>query len=232
MTAMAKEKKSIGKKIGSIVASAVIIILVLLIGVTVYSKITGNMIIPYSVMWVRSGSMEPTIPTQSYILVKKASAEDIKVGDVICFTSRDPKLNGEKNTHRVVEIIGNNDEFVTRGDAAIKDDDFHVYKSDIVAKYVRNLKFLTFFGKVYSTIASFAGRVYSTTAGFMITMVLLLIIAVIWSKIVMRDMKKQEEKAESDEIEKLIAEEVERLKAADAAKETNPEAETSENEKE
>lgn len=217
---MAKEKKSIGKKIGSIVASAVIIILVLLIGVTVYSKITGNMIIPYSVMWVKSGSMEPTIPTKSYILVKKASAEDIKVGDVICFTSRDPKLKGEKNTHRVVGIIGNNDEFVTRGDAAIKDDDFHVYKSDIVAKYVRNLKFLTFFG-----------RVYSTTAGFVITMVLLLIIAVIWSKVVMRDMKKQEEKAESDEMEKLIAEEVERLKAADAAKEnSDPEAETSENE--
>ncbi len=218
---MAKEKKSAAKKIGSILAAVLIVILVLLIGVTVYSKITGNMIIPYSVMWVRSGSMEPTIPTKSYILVKKASAEDIKVGDVICFTSRDPKLQGENNTHRVVGIIGDNEEFVTRGDAAIKDDDFHAYSSDIVAKYVKNLKFLTFFG-----------RVYSTTTGFIITMVLLLIIAVIWSRVVMRGVKKQEEQSEAETIEKLIAEEVEKLKAADAAKETsNPEAETSENEK-
>ena len=73
-------------------------------------------------VWVMTPSMEPQIPAQSYILVKRVSAEEVNVGDVIIFRSDDPSLDGSFNTHRVIEIIGDHEEFVTKGDAnLIKD---------------------------------------------------------------------------------------------------------------
>jgi signal peptidase len=52
---------------------------------------------------VRSGSMEPTIPTGSMVLVKRVEAADIKVGDVMTVERPDHT----RVTHRVVAIERN-----------------------------------------------------------------------------------------------------------------------------
>ena len=74
----------------------------------------------YRILQVVSGSMQPTIPNDTGILVKKPVAEDIQVGDIITFVSDDPRIQGYYNTHRVVEITPGEDGariFTTQGDA-------------------------------------------------------------------------------------------------------------------
>jgi signal peptidase len=69
-----------------------------------------------SMYTVQTGSMSPTIPVGSLVLVKEVPAEDIQVGDVITF------FMGSSNvTHRVVAINYSPEDdyrsFATRGDA-------------------------------------------------------------------------------------------------------------------
>lgn len=73
----------------------------------------------YMALRITTGSMEPTLPVDTMIIVKKAEASDIKVNDIISFYSSDPSLDGAVNTHRVVDIIHNGNgsiSFVTKGD--------------------------------------------------------------------------------------------------------------------
>ncbi|MDA8297389.1 MAG: signal peptidase I [Actinomycetota bacterium] len=77
----------------------------------------GPRVFPYEALIVRSGSMTPTIPTGSLVLYKKAKASQLKVGDVIVFTS--PNDPNEKITHRIYAIQGSGTSryFETKGDA-------------------------------------------------------------------------------------------------------------------
>lgn len=77
---------------------------VLLVGVRIFG------VTPYAII---SGSMEPTIPTGSLIYVKPIAANEIKVGDVLTYHTSDLKT---VVTHRVVEIQGNYQGFITKGD--------------------------------------------------------------------------------------------------------------------
>lgn len=64
---------------------------------------------PFSLQTVMSGSMEPTIPTGSLLLVKQTPLNKIKAGDVITF-SQGPSLV----THRATSI--GTDYVLTQGD--------------------------------------------------------------------------------------------------------------------
>lgn len=48
----------------------------------------------YQALRVTTGSMAPTYPVDTLLLVKNTPPEDIKVGDVISFYSTDPALEG------------------------------------------------------------------------------------------------------------------------------------------
>jgi len=63
--------------------------------------------------------MEPTYTTDTLIVVKKTDPSKIKEGDVISFYSSDPALEGAVNTHRVVSISQDGDNYIytTKGDA-------------------------------------------------------------------------------------------------------------------
>src|SRR5215218_8467344 len=65
---------------------------------------------------VTSGSMEPTLPVHSMILVEHVRAADVRVGDIITF---DPPGRTTRVTHRVVarERSGTRWYFQTKGDA-------------------------------------------------------------------------------------------------------------------
>ena len=95
-------------------------------------------VLGYSVFRVMTGSMEPEIPENSLLVVKKTPPEDIAPGDVISFFSPDPALEGAVNTHRVARIEEENGriQFITKGDANLIEDIYPVDGSALVGKAV------------------------------------------------------------------------------------------------
>lgn len=92
----------------------------------------------YSVLRVLTGSMEPTISTNSLILVEKLSPDAVQPGDVISFYSADPQLHGALNTHRVVsvETAASGYVFTTRGDANTLPDPYPVTQAALVGRVI------------------------------------------------------------------------------------------------
>ena len=95
-------------------------------------------VLGYSVFRVMTGSMEPAIPEDSLLVVKKTPPEEIAPGDVISFFSPDPALEGAVNTHRVVRIEKENGriQFITKGDANVIEDTYPVDASALVGRAV------------------------------------------------------------------------------------------------
>lgn len=100
----------------------------------------------YSIFRITSGSMEPTIPTGTYILVKDVEAKEIQKGDIITFYSTDPTIRGLPNTHRVISKPLRTSKgliFQTRGDANYVNDNYFVAESRLIGRYCCNLTRLT-----------------------------------------------------------------------------------------
>lgn len=92
----------------------------------------------YTVLRVTTGSMKPTYDIDTLIVVKKVDPETIKVNDVISFYSQDPVLDGAVNTHRVVEILEEEQGrvFVTKGDNNNVTDAYNVESEYLIGKVV------------------------------------------------------------------------------------------------
>ena len=120
--------------------SAILIIASLFVLLTVVTTKSGEppRIFGYSAFRVLTGSMEPTIPVDSLIIVKEASPEELQEGDVISFFSRDPSLLGEVNTHRIVSIHEEDGAltFETKGDANNVNDRYLTREGDLVGKVI------------------------------------------------------------------------------------------------
>jgi hypothetical protein len=89
--------------------------------------------------------MEDKIPAGTHVLIVKTPADKIKINDIICFYSDDPEIKGYLNTHRVVKdpiITENGIEFVTKGDAALEEDEYTAKGDKLVGKYLTNLDFM------------------------------------------------------------------------------------------
>lgn len=160
-----KHSQSNAKKAINRVVSAVMYILLAIMVVAVcyfmYCNVSGKVAFvgKYAVVKIISPSMEPMIPTDSYILAEKVSAKDVGEGDVIMFYSKDPSIYGRINTHRVVNIEIDNGEliFTTKGDNNPDNDAYTVSEKDIVGRYVRNAEKMTaFIGFFSNPIAFFA----------------------------------------------------------------------------
>ena len=130
----------------SAVGSLLIIgIVVLLIPMTV-PKLFG-----YEVFHVLSGSMEPTIPTGSLIIVKPVEPETVEEGDVIAFSS-----NGSVVTHRVVGIDSSRGEFITKGDANEVAD---IYPTPFLALIGKVVFYITWVGVAAAYISTMQGKI-------------------------------------------------------------------------
>lgn len=93
-----------------------------------------------------SGSMSPTYDEGDYLLVKTVSADKVELNDVIVFVSSDPIIEGHLNTHRVIEINTDEDKnrvFTTKGDGNKSADRYPVYESDVVAKVVADVSWIS-----------------------------------------------------------------------------------------
>ena len=86
----------------------------------------------YKTSIVLSGSMEPTINVDDYIIIKKE--KELNVNDIIVY-----KTNKGLVVHRIVEINSNN--IITKGDANNTVDQ-PISKEQVVGKYVGKIKYL------------------------------------------------------------------------------------------
>ncbi len=118
-------------------------VFVLLIVVMTKPGKTPN-IAGYMALRVTTGSMAPTYEVDSLIVVKSVAPSSIQEGDVISFYSSDPALSGAVNTHRVVSIEsdGDNYRYVTKGDANNVVDRYDVDSRDLLGKVVWSSLFL------------------------------------------------------------------------------------------
>lgn len=206
------KKTSKRRKISEIIGYLVIFLIIAVLLSVLVSKMTNHTVFIFgrTTAWVITPSMEPQIPAQSYILVKKADVSQIKVGDVIMFRSDDPSIGGAFNTHRVVEIIGDGEEFVTKGDANIAKDEYTAKAGNVVGVYEKNLPLITA-----------VGRFLFSGIGILITVTLIfVIIMIIYVPDIVRANKARTEEIERlhrEQIDERIREEVERLRSENAS---------------
>lgn len=150
--------KKIVKKVFKIIIAVIIGLLVVgYLTVMILNKKSNRpaFIFGNAVLWVQTGSMEPTIETKSYISVKKSDGKDLKAGDVIVFVCTDTRdiyksVYGKLITHRIVEVT--DEGYVTKGDAAKNIDGWSPVKPEnVVAVFNRSLPVMTYFGRIFSS---------------------------------------------------------------------------------
>lgn len=160
----------------------------------------------YALLWVSTGSMEPTIPARSYILVRASDGVNLPVGTVVTYRSRDTSspVYGCLVTHRITACT--TEGYRTAGDnEASHQDPVALTSSDVVATCVANLPILSAVGRVF---ASPVGLILILT--FFLFLITFLYIPDIIS--VLKEGKK--EKTEEDKeamIQKRIEEEIKKL---------------------
>ena len=201
--------KSTKKRIFKVVTTVMTVLIFLLIAWMVVCRVMNKpmFIFGRSAVWIVSPSMEDEIPMNSYILIEKITADDIKVGekdgDVVMFKSDDPALNGAYNTHRIIGVDETTGEFISKGDNNLVKDNYTVKRENVVARYIRTLP-------VMSAIMRF----FLTPAGLAVTLAVLVAIS---AAFFLPDMLKKSKKASGtlteEEREKLIAKELEKLKS-------------------
>lgn len=211
-----KKKKTVLRRVTGIIGYVLIFAIAALFVFVISFKANNRTMFIFgrAAVWVMTPSMEPTIPERSYILIKEIknkNISEIEVGDVIMFSSEDPELNGANNTHRVVEIKGDREEFITKGDANLLQDSTPVKPENVRGIYVKNLPVLTAIGRF---LFSGIGMVITMTLVFVIIMIIYLpdLIRATRNKSNELEQKKQQQ------IEELVREEVERLKRENEAK--------------
>lgn len=191
-----KKKKSIKKIISDVAFGVFMGFMGLVILFTILQKTVGFSIGGYHVLWVRTDSMEDTIPASSYILVKDVDASDVHENMVITFKSEDPLLEGELNTHRVKEIASDGS-FITKGDNCYGQDAYAVHPENVLYEYKRNMPFMSLFGKLFVS-----------PLGYGLTVVGIVGLIGIWFTIDAVDHKKEEKQKL---IDAMVADEVKRL---------------------
>ena len=124
MKGLQYESFTILKLVDTVIVAAVVVLALLLAGV----RLIG--LTPYTVL---SGSMEPTYKVGSLIYVQKIDTGDIEIGDPITFVLNKSLAVA---THRVTQISGDGEYFITKGDANDTEDGEPVYYKNILGKPV------------------------------------------------------------------------------------------------
>ncbi|MDY0235906.1 MAG: signal peptidase I [Gudongella sp.] len=125
-----KENKPL-KIISNILFAIFMLVMVFLIFITAQSRLTGMepSLFGNRLYVVDSGSMEPTMPVNSLIIVNERTPDQINLGDILTYYGADSKT---RVTHRVIEIGPNNDYFITQGDANNVEDAMPVERENVI----------------------------------------------------------------------------------------------------
>ena len=118
----------------------VLIVASLFVLLTVVMTPSGQVpqVMGFSILQVLTGSMEPTIPEGSMLLIQETDPKSLQPGDIISFFSPDPSLDGALNTHRIQQVVAEGDtlEFITKGDANFLEDQQPVAAEQVVGKVI------------------------------------------------------------------------------------------------
>lgn len=151
--------------VGKLLSTAVLILLIIIGMFLIYYVIAARIVIKnpeykplFSLYNIATGSMEPNIKVDDVIVnIRVKSPESIKVGDVITFNSTSSISKGLTVTHRVINIIKNDDgtyEYVTKGDFNPSADSATAKYDDIIGKVAIKLPAV---GKIQGFIATKMG---------------------------------------------------------------------------
>lgn len=150
------------KKFLCVVRDVIFVLFILLICGTIFIMSTGKhfSIGGYQVLRVLTSSMEPAIAENTCIIIKECPVEELKVGDIITFTSDDPQIRGYYNTHRIHEIQEDNGEtiYVTKGDHVANVDAYPVHQDQVAGIFVRELPGGRAIGKLFVALSD--SRIY------------------------------------------------------------------------
>lgn len=145
------------KKFLSILRDVGFVIFVIAICGMIFIMSTGKhfTIAGYQVLRVLTSSMEPAIAENTCIIIKEYPVEQLKVGDIITFTSDDPQIQGYYNTHRIHEIVEENGEtlYITKGDATDAIDAYPVHQDQVAGILVRELPGGRMIGKAFVALS-------------------------------------------------------------------------------
>lgn len=102
----------------------------------------------YSLLHVVTGSMEPTISTGDYVIVRREEIPSLKTGDIVAYYTKDPKIYGSLVIHRI-HVVTEEGKYITKGDANLVADPLSVEPEQVLGKYTRR-------AYIFNWIASFA----------------------------------------------------------------------------
>ncbi len=148
---------TIANVISSIVLVFSIAICVLVI-VSMKSSTGVAHIFGYSVLSVKSDSMEPVFQKDDLIVVRVTKPSDrFHQGDIVSFITYDASGTRFINTHRIVHVDEGNtrDRYTTKGDNAVAADRKRIYSNNIIGEYTG--KKVAGLGKVVDFINSATG---------------------------------------------------------------------------
>ena len=103
----------------------------------------------YRILHVVTGSMEPTISVDDYIVVQDVNPADLEKDDIIAFYTEDQEIKGKMVIHRIVDILADGS-FVMKGDANPVADPLTVRGDQVVGKYKGRLRFLNWISSFVS----------------------------------------------------------------------------------
>ena len=165
------------------IISTILVILVVLFAVL----LVGARLIGLNVYTVISGSMEPTYSVGDLIYVKEVAPESIKPGDPITFVLNEDLVVA---THRVVAVDAENQRFTTKGDANEVEDAAPVHFNNLIGKPVFSIPIL---GYASNWVQNPPGIYIAVVGG------LILLLAVFLPDIVAGFRKKEPENVEESE---------------------------------
>ena len=128
-------------------------------------------ILGYRLFYVASGSMEPTLPVHSLLIVKES--REYQVGDIVTFYSKDTAISGRPNTHRIIAKDEGTGQpaYLTQGDANPSPDADTITDADIIGKVCFSLKSPGIFGTLVGVLSTRLGF-------FLLVLIPILLVAV------------------------------------------------------
>ena len=135
------------KKINNLISTILIFLCFLYLIIILGPRIMG-----YEGNVVLSNSMEPVYTTGELLLVKSATANEIKVNDIISYKG----IGNNVITHRVIDIDQNNHLFFTKGDANDSQDSNPVAFTRLKGIVETNIPYL---GYVYGLIQTVSTKI-------------------------------------------------------------------------
>ena len=121
------------KKICNLLTMLILVALAILAALLILPTLLG-----YKSLAVLSGSMEPKYPVGSVVYAKEINPEELQVGDVVSYS-----IGGETLvTHRVFNILSEEQQIITKGDANETEDMNPVAYSSVVGKVHFHMPYL------------------------------------------------------------------------------------------